>query len=69
MKQKLANRLLRRGYKHKQILPHITAVKFNQRHQILFKGKPKNNKKKLVFVTQLYDDAQRLNKYSKNTGN
>ena len=60
MKQKLTNRLLQRGYKHKQILPHINAVKFNQRHQILFKGKPKNNKKKLVFVTQFCDDAQRL---------
>ena len=60
MKQKLTNRLLQRGYKHKQILPHINAVKFSQRHQTLFKGKPKNNKKKLVFVTQFCDDAQRL---------
>ena len=47
MKQKLTNRLLQRGYKHKQILPHINAVKFSQRHQILFKGKPKKNKKEI----------------------
>ena len=60
LKQKWTNKLLQRGCKHKQILSHINAVKFNQRHQILFQGKPKNNKKKLVFVTQFCDDAQRL---------
>ena len=37
MKQKLTNRLLQRGYKHKQILPHINSVKFNQRRNILFR--------------------------------
>ena len=58
MKQKLTNRLLQRGYEHKQILPHINAVKFNQRHDLI--QKPKNNKKMLVFVTQFCDDAQRL---------
>ena len=60
MKQRLTNRLLQRCYKHKQVLPHISSVKFKQRQQILFRQKPKNNKKKLVFVTQFCDDAQRL---------
>ena len=60
MKQRLTNRLLQRGYKHKQVLPHLNAVKFNQRHQILFRNKPKDNKKKLVFVTHFCDDAHRL---------
>ena len=59
-KQRLTNRLLQRGYKHKQILPHINSVKFNQRQKILFRQKPNESKKKLVFVTQFYDDAQRL---------
>ena len=58
MKQRLTNRLLQRGYK--QVLPHLNAVKFNQRHQILFRNKPKYNKKKLVFVTHFCDDAHRL---------
>ena len=60
MKQRLTNRLLQGGYKHKQVLPHINSVKFNQRRQFLFRKKPKDNKKKLVFVTQFCDDAQRL---------
>ena len=60
MKQRLANRLLQRGYKHKQILPHINSIKFNHRQEILFREKPKDNKKKLVFITQFCDDAQRL---------
>ena len=45
MKQRLTNRLLQRGYKHKQVLPHINSVKFNQRRQLLFLKKPKDNKK------------------------
>ena len=63
MKQKLTNRLLQRGYKHKQVLPHINSVKFNQTHQILFKGKPKNKNWSLshIFVMMLKD----LNNYSK----
>ena len=61
MKQKLTNRLLQRGYKHKQILPHINAIKFNQRHQILFKRKPKKNKRNWSLSHNLFcDDAQRL---------
>ena len=48
MKQRLTNRLLQRGYKHKQVLPHINSVKFNQRRQILSRQKLKDNKKKLV---------------------
>ena len=74
MKQKLTNRLLQRGYKYKQTLPHINSVRFNQRRKILFRQKPKENKKKLVFVTQFCDDANRLKqvikkKKKKNTGN
>ena len=60
MTQRLTNRLLQRGYKHKQVLPHLNAVKFNQRHHILFRNKPKDNNKKLVFVTHFCDDAHRL---------
>ena len=41
------DRLLQRDYKHKQVLPHINCVKFNQRWQILFRQKPKDNKKKI----------------------
>ena len=52
MKQKLTNRLLQRGYKHKQILPHINSVKFNQTRNILFRQKPKENKKKFSQTPQ-----------------
>ena len=68
IKQKLTNRLLQRGYKHKQILLHINLVKFNQRCKTLFRQKPRENKMKLVFVTQFCDDAQRLKQVIKNTG-
>ena len=56
------DRLLQRGYKYKQILPHINSVKFNQRRSTLFRQRPKENKKKLVFVTQFCDDAKDSNK-------
>ena len=60
MKQRLTNRLLQRGYKYKQILPHIESVQFRKGGQFLFRQTPKVNKQKLVFVTQFCDDANRL---------
>ena len=60
MKQKLTNRLLQRGYKYKQILPHIESVQFNKRQQLPFRQIPKAKKQKLVFVTQFCDNANRL---------
>ena len=35
MKQKLTTRLLQRGYKYKQILPHIQSVQSNRRQQLI----------------------------------
>ena len=60
MKQRLTNQLLQRGYKYKQILPHIESVQFRKGQQFLFRQTPKVNKQKLVFVTQFCDDANRL---------
>lgn len=60
MTQKLADRLIQRGYKYKQILPHIKPVKFNQGRQTLFRQKPTANHIKGVSVTQFCDNAHRL---------
>ena len=43
MKQRLTNRLIQRGYKYKQVLPHLDSVKFDHRQQTLFRQKPKRN--------------------------
>ena len=41
MKQKLTNRLLQRGYKYKQILPHIESIKDSNSHSDKYL-KPRN---------------------------
>ena len=47
----------------------MNSVKFSQRLKILFRQKPRENKKEQIFVTQFCDDAQRLKQVIKNTGN
>ena len=56
---KLKNRLTQRGYKQNQIIEHIKTIQFNQRQQILSKGKTKHPPK-IAFTTLWCDDAKRL---------
>ena len=58
---KLTHKLKERGYKQNQITRHIKSVKFNQRKETLSKTKNhQNQERKLVFITQFNDDADRL---------
>ena len=57
MKQRLTNRLLQRGYKHKQVLPNITPSNLTKDDRFY----PDKNLKTIKrFVTQFCGDAQRL---------